>query len=141
VDIFQAKEGAQIRKTSQTIAIADTNGSQNGIVGGPWTSEGVYVIDPPRMSLNMGSKGSRKSSATPGGGQYGYTGGDDGQAQHRATPAERNRGKVNVLFCDGHGEAMRLKDLDDSNGDGVVDNGYWTGRGDPQATFANRDKR
>ncbi|MBA3272816.1 MAG: DUF1559 domain-containing protein, partial [Chthoniobacterales bacterium] len=130
---YFAREGAQIRKTAQTVAVADTDGSKNGT--GSFTSEGVYVIDPPLQSQLMGSRGSRKTSIPPPGqipaaGNYGYTGGNDGDPLHRATPAERNRGKVNILFCDGHGEAMKLKDLDDSNGDGQVDNAYWNGKFD-----------
>ena len=60
-----------------------------------------------------------------------YRGGDDGDASRRATPAERNMGKVNIIFCDGHADGMTLKEMDDSNGDGEPDNGYWNGRGDP----------
>lgn len=120
---------ADIRLPARTIAIADTHGSKNGT--SHWTSEGVYAIDPPRMSIELGSKGSRKSSATPGPGQYSYCGGDDGDASRRATPAERNLGKVNIVFCDGHADAMTLEEMDDSNANGEPDNGYWTGRGDP----------
>ena len=124
---FFAREGAQIRKTSETIAVADTNGSRNG--GTSLTGEGVYVIDPPLMSLNLGSRGSRKTATSPAGANYGYTGGSDGDPAHRATPAERNHGnKVNVLFCDGHAEGLRLKQIDDYNSDGQVDNGYWNGK-------------
>ena len=128
---FFAKEGVQIRATSKTIAIADTNGSKNGT--GQWTSEGVYVIDPPLMSQTMGSRGSRKTSTPapglmPGPGNYGYTGGNDGDPLHRSTPAERNRGMVNVLFCDGHAVPLKLSELDDSDGDGTRDNGYWNGK-------------
>ena len=60
-------------------------------------------------------------------GAGGSPAGNDGDPAHRATPVERNRKKVNVLFCDGHGEAMKLAEMDDLNGDGVVDNGYWNG--------------
>jgi prepilin-type N-terminal cleavage/methylation domain-containing protein/prepilin-type processing-associated H-X9-DG protein len=120
---------SQIKQSSLTIALADTNGSKDG--GANWTSHGVYAIDPPLMSIELGSKGSRSSSAMPGPGQYSYRGGNDGDASRRATPAERNRGKVNVLFCDGHGEAMKLASMDDFNGDGVVDNGWWNGMGNP----------
>ena len=119
---------SMIRASSRTIAIADTNGSKNGTPD--WTSEGTYVIDPPLMSINFGSKGSRKTSATPGPGNYGYTGGVDGDPLHRATPAERNNGRVNVLFCDGHAEPLKLAEMDDSNGDGIPDNGLWNGKGD-----------
>jgi prepilin-type N-terminal cleavage/methylation domain-containing protein/prepilin-type processing-associated H-X9-DG protein len=114
-----------IRANSQTIAIADTNGSKNGT--SLWTSEGVYVVDPPLMSVDLGSKGSRKVSATPGPGNYSYAGGNDGDPAYRATPAERNKKMVNVVFCDGHAEAMKLKQMDDYDGDGTPDNGYWNG--------------
>jgi prepilin-type processing-associated H-X9-DG protein/prepilin-type N-terminal cleavage/methylation domain-containing protein len=115
-----------VRAASQTIAVADTDGSKNG--GSTWTSEGVYVIDPPLMSQDLGSRGSRKSSITPGPGNYGYTGGNDGDPAHRSTPAERNNGKVNVLFCDGHADAMKLAGMDDMNRDGQPDNGWWNGK-------------
>ena len=135
--VFQAKEGAQIRVTPRTIAIADTHGSKDG--GANWTSEGVYVVDPPLQSYDMGSRGSRFASADPAAANnYSYRGGfggdpvagTPGDPSRRSTPAERNRGLVNVLFCDGHGEQMKLKDLDDSNGDGKVDNAYWNGKFD-----------
>jgi prepilin-type processing-associated H-X9-DG protein len=91
----------------------------------------VYVVDPPRCSIDMGSQGSRKVDGPPGPANYSYTGGmSDGDPMHRSTPAERNRGHVNVLFCDGHAEPMKLKDLDDSNADGQPDNGYWNGKFD-----------
>ena len=120
---------SRVKQPALTIAIADTHGSKNG--GSLWTSEGVYVIDPPLMSRDLGSRGSRKSSPEPTAGNYGYSGGNDGDPAHRSTPAERNAGRVGVLFCDGHGEAMKLRQMDDFNGDGVVDNGYWNGLGDP----------
>jgi prepilin-type N-terminal cleavage/methylation domain-containing protein/prepilin-type processing-associated H-X9-DG protein len=120
---------SRIKAPSQTIAVADTHGSKNGT--GAWTTQGQYVVDPPLMSVNLGSRGSRRASAEPGPGNYGYTGGNDGDPAHRSTPAERNKGKVNVLFCDGHGEPLKLKELDDFNGDGQVDNGYWNGQADP----------
>jgi prepilin-type processing-associated H-X9-DG protein len=94
----------------------------------------VYTIDPPLMSLTLGSRGSRKTSAIPGGpGNYGYSGGNDPDPTRRATPAERNnrRTRVAAVFCDGHAETLTLKQLDDSNNDGTPDNGYWSGRGNP----------
>jgi prepilin-type processing-associated H-X9-DG protein len=119
---------SNIRAAARTIAVADTHGSKNG--GTAWTANGAYTIDPPLMSIELGSQGSRRSSATPGPGQYAYTGGNDGDPNHRATPAERNRGRVNVLFVDGHALPMTLAEMDDSNGDGTPDNGLWNGLGD-----------
>jgi prepilin-type processing-associated H-X9-DG protein len=129
---------SDIRASSQTIAVADTHGGKNG--GTLWTSEGVYTIDPPLSSLNLGSRGSRRNSADPNvPGNYAYSGGSmgtfDGQfigdPSHRSTPAERNGGFVNVLFVDGHVESMKRAQMDDFNNDGVPDNGYWNGRADP----------
>lgn len=126
---FHAKQ-SMIRASSRTVAIADTNGAKDGWSAG----EGVYVIDPPLQSKDLGSKGSRKTSADPNAsGNYGYRGGSDGEppnSDKRAIPAARNRGKVNVVFCDGHAESLLPGTLDDSNGDGASDNGYWNGRGD-----------
>lgn len=120
---------SRIKAASQTICLADTHGSKNGTSS--WTSEGVYVVDPPLMSVELGSRGSRKISPMPGAGNYSYAGGNDGDPLYRSTPAERNRGKVNVMFCDGHAEPMTLKQMDDFNGDGTVDNGWWNGLADP----------
>ena len=119
---------SRIKAAAETIAVADTNGSKKG--GTTWTSEGLYVVDPPLMSIELGSRGSRKSSPVPGPGNYSYAGGDDGDPAWRSTPAERNRGKVNVMFCDGHAEPMTLKQMDDYNNDGKVDNGRWNGLAD-----------
>jgi prepilin-type N-terminal cleavage/methylation domain-containing protein/prepilin-type processing-associated H-X9-DG protein len=123
--------GASIRKPAETIAVSDSNGSKDG--GSAWTSEGVYVIDPPRQSMTLGSKGSRSTSADPSvGGNYSYRAGNDGDASRRSTPAERNLGNVNVLFCDGHVVPMKLAEMDDYNGDGTPDNGWWNGVANPQ---------
>ena len=141
---FFAKAGANIRSSSQTIAVADTNGSKDG--GTTWTPEGTYAIDPPLKSVALGSKGGRVSDAQAAawGGDFGYRGGSGGillgeggattstpgDPARRSTPAERNKKKVNVLFCDGHAKPMSLKEMDDFNGDGQVDNGWWNGKAD-----------
>ncbi|MBI2297513.1 MAG: DUF1559 domain-containing protein [Armatimonadetes bacterium] len=65
---------------------------------------GQYTIDPPLTS----ARGSGKS-------------------------AERHNSLVNVAFCDGHGKAMKLSAMDDSNLDGTPDNGLWNGLGDANA--------
>jgi prepilin-type N-terminal cleavage/methylation domain-containing protein/prepilin-type processing-associated H-X9-DG protein len=135
---YFAKAGAQIGDTSRTVAIADTKGSRNGNPQPVWDlREGTYVVDPPLPSRDLGSKGSRKAAGDADA-NIGYTGGSvgtfdgvtRGDPAHRSTPAERNKGYVNVLFCDGHAEPLKLQQLDDSNGDGQPDNGYWNGKGD-----------
>ena len=107
---FTATESA-ITAPADTVAIADTIGvlNQDGSLSG----EGVYVADPPLPSM----RGSGKPS-----GYYEAT---------RAMPSERHNGVVNVAFADGHAKAMKLSRLDDYNGDGTLDNGFWNGLGDP----------
>jgi|GEM_PF-316890 len=124
---FVARD-SMVPNAAMTIAIADTHGSKNG--GSAWTAEGVYVIDPPLMSVTLGSQGSRKVAGGPVAGNYGYSGGNDGDPAHRSTPAERNRGKVIVAFVDGHADQMTLKEMDDFDNNGTPDNGWWNGLGD-----------
>ena len=102
--------------------IGDTNGARKGSENAPYglDGSGVYVIDPPLGSVAMGSMGSRKSSLTPGSGNAYYEGGDDGSEAHRATPSDRNGGRVNLVTVDGHAEALTPGDLDFENaGDAV----------------------
>lgn len=121
---FCAFESA-IERTAETIAVADTNGVRrdNGTVGG-----GEYTIDPPLTSLRGSGNssgyygsGTECGSGNPGPGVWGC----------RSTPAERHAGLVGVLFADTHVKAMRLSRMDDHNGDGNKDNGFWNGVGDP----------
>ncbi|MBC8001935.1 MAG: type II secretion system protein [Opitutaceae bacterium] len=116
---------------ASTVALADTKGARKGSASLPYGADGsgVYVIDPPLGSQDYGSMGSRKSSATPGSGNSYYEGGNDGSDAHRATPSERNGGRVNVLMVDGHGVAMTKEELDGSKMGGV-NNAWWNGRFD-----------
>ena len=127
---------AAIRETSRTIAIADTRGSRNGDSSYDY-DEGTYVIDPPLQSMELGSRGSRQTSADPyQPGNYGYTGGNGTPgtvvAEHRATPDPRNRGgHIAIVFVDGHGAFLLPIEMDDSDSNGEPDNGLWNGQGDP----------
>lgn len=126
---------AAIRDSSRTVLLADTKGSRNGDDYFDY-DEGTYVVDPPLQSRDVGSRGSRQTSADPSlPGNYGYTGGDGTSgtvvAAHRATPDPRNSGgRIAVLFVDGHGVQMLPLELDDSDGDDLPDNGLWNGLGD-----------
>ena len=116
---------ADIERPAETIALADTEGSSfdKGVL-----NAGNYVIDPPLSSW----RGSRP--ATPGGGFYGAPGTAECSSTLwgcRAVPAERHSEMVTVAFADGHAKAMKRKQMDDSNRDGVPDNGLWSGKADP----------
>jgi prepilin-type N-terminal cleavage/methylation domain-containing protein/prepilin-type processing-associated H-X9-DG protein len=117
---------AQITVPAETVVVADTNGVRldSGKVGA-----GEYTIDPPLSS----SRGSGKASGFYGDGAECGSGAEGwGRWGCRSTPAERHSGMITVVFGDGHAKAMRLTRLDDHNGDGVLDNGFWNGVADPR---------
>jgi len=113
---FAATE-SMIQVPAETIAIADTSGVLTP--DGSSSGEGTYTIDPPLPS----SRGSGNTS--------GYYAGISFANGGRSMPAERHNNLVDVAFADGHAKAMKLSRLDDFNGDGMPDNGYWNGRADP----------
>lgn len=123
---------ASIAAPAGTVALGDTKGARKGSPGLPYGDggSGVYVLDPPLGSQTLGSQGSRKSSATPGSGNAYYEGGADGSDAHRATPSDRNAGRVNVLMVDGHAVAMTPAELDGTKS-GMANNAWWNGRSDP----------
>lgn len=127
---FHAKD-TSILAPANTICLGDTKGARKGSPDAPYGKDGsgVYVIDPPLGSVDLGSQGSRKSSASPGSGNAYYEGGADGSDAHRATPSDRNNGRVNALMVDGHAIAMTPSELD--GGKTTVNNAWWNGRFDP----------
>ena len=131
---FYAKDSA-IRSPSYTVAIGDSQGARKGNPENPYgfDGSGVYVLDPPLGSVNLGSRGSRKTGGGPADGNAYYEGGSDGSDAHRATPSGRNGGKVNATFVDGHAESMDPEKLDGrgAGGHGPPDNGLWNGWSDP----------
>ncbi len=122
---FTASE-SQIGYPAETIAITDTQGvrKDDGTIGA-----GEYTLDPPLPSL----RGSGKPSGFYGEGTECGSGAANtpGQWGCRSTPAEWATGRVTIAWCDGHATAMPRKRMDDKNGDGQPDNGYWNGQADP----------
>ncbi|WP_309696794.1 DUF1559 domain-containing protein [Armatimonas sp.] len=118
-----AATDAEIERPAETIALTDTEGCSfdKGV-----RNVGNYVIDPPLPSL----RGSRPT--TPGEGFYGAPGTAEcgGLLGCRAVPAERHSEMVTVAFADGHSKAMKRRQMDDVNRDGVPDNGFWSGKAD-----------
>jgi prepilin-type N-terminal cleavage/methylation domain-containing protein len=100
-----------VRAPSKTIVVGDTEGCNNG-------TDGQYVLDPPLPSA-------RGSGRPPF--EF-YAGANNPNA--RAMPSARNQGRGAFVFADGHGRQLRPDEVDDSNGDGEPDNGYWNGDGD-----------
>jgi len=111
------RRDTSVLSASNTVVVGDTEGADHGSGAfGKSGLQGQYVIDPP-----LGS--------TPGGS-------GDGNYYHqiRSLPSERNNGSGAFVFADGHGQAMTREDLDDFDGDGNEDNGYWNGYGDASRT-------
>lgn len=131
---FHASD-TSIANPAQTVMLGDTKGTRQGSASNPYGvgGSGVYVLDPPLGSLALGSQGSRKSGATPGSGNAYYEGGSDGSEIHRATPSDRNGGRVNLVMVDGHAEALKPDELDGKRlgTGGEPNNAWWNGRADP----------
>ena len=131
---FHASDSS-ILAPANTLVLGDTKGARKGSASLPYGADGsgVYVLDPPLGSQDLGSNGSRKSSASPGAGNAYYEGGSDGSAAHRATPSDRNEGRVNLVMVDGHAVAMRPAELDGRHAGtgGTANNAWWNGRFDP----------
>ncbi|MGA0328247.1 MAG: hypothetical protein ACO3OK_14705, partial [Limisphaerales bacterium] len=106
---FHAK-ATSILNPSGTLSIGDTKGARDG-----------------NPALPYGSGG-------PGAGNAYYEGGTDGSDAHRSTPSARNGGWVNLVYVDGHSEALKPEKLDGLgvNGSGTPHNGLWNGTGDPR---------
>jgi prepilin-type N-terminal cleavage/methylation domain-containing protein/prepilin-type processing-associated H-X9-DG protein len=135
VQPFHASDTTIVRP-DHTVALGDTKGSRQGIASNPFGAggAGVYVLDPPLGSVALGSRGSRKSSASPGTGNAYYEGGSDGSELHRATPSDRNGGRVNLVMVDGHAEALTPDKLDGKalGAAGQPNNAWFNGYADPQ---------
>lgn len=116
---FTASESA-VEVPAETLVVADTFGvrrADNSL------GAGEYTLDPPVSSL----RGSGKPSGFYGdGSECG-----PGPLGCRSTPAEWATGRVTIAWADGHAGTKTRRQLDDKDGDGSLDNGYWNGVGDP----------
>eukprot|EP00752_Nemacystus_decipiens_P016873 g15105.t1 len=109
------RKASTVRNTAKTLVIGDTFGVRSD----PDTvTGGEYALDPHTGS----TRGSGKTS-----GFYG----DSGLSGGRSMPADRGHGTGEFAFADGHAESIIPEELDDVDGDGNLDNGYWNGYGDP----------
>jgi hypothetical protein len=120
---FGAKQ-SEILEPKQTILIAETDGvrKDDGTLSG-----GIYTIDPPLKS----ARGSGNASGFYASGDSCGSGKDGpGRWGCRSTPVERYSGKVALVFADGSAKLVARTTLDDLNGDGQPDNGYWNGKAD-----------
>lgn len=130
---FHARAGREIVTASDTIVVGDTAGSRAGNASAePGDNrKAVYAIDPP-LGSDRGAhptyRAYYESGAEENAGAY------DPEHRYltRSAPAERNSGDTaGFTFADGHSEALSRQNVDDYDSDGVADNGYWNGRGDP----------
>jgi prepilin-type N-terminal cleavage/methylation domain-containing protein/prepilin-type processing-associated H-X9-DG protein len=120
---------ASVTTPAETIAIADTGGVRRN---DNTSIAGSYVVDPP-LASTRGARptGDPQGYGDPGAGECGTGAAGPGVWRCRSVPAERHTGMAAVTFCDGHSKAMKLSRMDDHNGDGRLDNGFWNGAADP----------
>jgi prepilin-type N-terminal cleavage/methylation domain-containing protein len=112
------RKAATITNTSDTLVIGDTFGVVNS---DGEAIDGQYALDP-RYTQERIAGGSGKGS-----GYYGTSGENGG----RAMPGARGHGTGEFAFADGHAKSMKPEEVDDFDGDGTLDNGYWNGFGNP----------
>lgn len=106
------RKASTVLATDQTVVVGDTFGVLDA---NDQPIDGQYALDPPITS----ERGSGKSS-----GFYGTSG------TQRAVPGLRGNGTGEFSFADGHAESLEPEVLDDFDGDGREDNGFWNGFGD-----------
>lgn len=104
------RQDTSIYQASNTVVVGDTEGANEG-------RDGQYTLDPPLVS----ARGSGRDT-----GYYART----NTPNARATPSERNGGRGAFVFADGSGRQFSREQIDDFDGNGNVDNGYWNGFGD-----------
>lgn len=114
------RDSATLSAPGQTVLVAETFGVRfdDGKL-----STGVYVVDPPRTS----ERGSGRTSGFYAVGEACGT----GPLGCRALPAEWIPGRVILVTADGSLPKISRARLDDLNGDGTLDNGWWNGLADP----------
>lgn len=114
-----------IELPAETILVSDTQGVRTDSGN---LSAGEYTIDPPLPSL----RGSGKPSGFYGDGlECGSGIMGPGVWGCRSAPAEWATGRVTIAWGDGHANTMTRRRMDDKDGNGQSDNGYWNGRADP----------
>jgi prepilin-type N-terminal cleavage/methylation domain-containing protein/prepilin-type processing-associated H-X9-DG protein len=131
IPAYRAKMNSDVLIPANTIVIGDSAGSRKGAAP-PGNMKNSYVLDPPLYTINAAAKIGKyyqgvdapTSDADLAANPLGST-----DWRYRCYPATRNMGKAAFVFADGHAQTMLLKDADDSNGDGVYDNGLWNGNG------------
>ncbi len=129
---FHARIDRDLTDTTGTVVVGDTAGSRKGNASAQPGDGGkaVYALDPPLGSAR---------GAHPDGRSY-YEGGSDEntgtydpdyQWQFRSAPAARNGGDTaGFTFADGHSASLAPAEIDDSDSDGISDNGHFNGTGD-----------
>lgn len=108
------RKAATVRNTADTVVVGDTFGVRDADGN---STGGQYSLDPHTGSARGSGKGDFYGTA--------------GMANGRAMPGARGHDTGEFSFADGHAESMKPEELDDIDGDGTLDNGYWNGYGDP----------
>ena len=126
---FHARNSADVTRPTETVVVGDTAGSRHGdALANPGDgAAAVYVLDPPLASARRAHPDGRRYYS---GGNADETGGTPQTYLWRSFPAERGGYAPSFSFADGHAESMTIERVDDHDGDGTQDNGFWNGKGD-----------
>lgn len=134
---FYAKLEKDVTAPADTVLIGDGAGTRNSAT----KRANSYTIEGPLPSDTLGWKFQKfyKSAAAASAGGAAAIAEETALTESPGTdtwlfrcyPAPRNNGAPGFVFADGHAAIKKLAEIDDHNGDGVFDNGYWNGRADP----------
>ena len=142
---FHGKVDGDIVAPSDTVLAGDSSGTRNGIAANN-PAANSYTIEGPYPSEFLGWKFSKFYKSPAGTTTVAAaTGTDEATAWsegpgssawlYRCFPAPRNNGVPGFIFADGHAATKKLSEIDDYNGDGVFDSGFWNGKGNPDPTI------
>lgn len=132
VPAYRPKMDSHVLAASNTVIIGDSAGHRAGVANAT-PAANSYFLDPPLYSVNLGKKLGQWYKSTAAQADAEITGAVPGYSNwlRRVYPAPRNNGVPGFVFADGHAANKNLAEIDDFNGDGVFDNGFWNGLGDP----------
>ena len=125
---FHARRHSDVTNSAETIVVGDTAGARDGdSAANPGDgAEAVYVLDPPLTSARGAHPDGR--AYYPGGSVEEPHGNPDNYLW-RSFPAERLGTDPSFSFADGHAASVAIEVIDDHDGDGINDNGFWNGTG------------
>lgn len=132
---FRARLDVDVLSPANTVVVGDSAGTRSGSAPPALPSSNSYALDPPYYTVNMGKKLGKwyatGATATISDAELAAMKPGTDAWTWRVYPAPRNNGVPGFAFADGHAATKKLAEIDDFDGNGAFDDGYWNGKADP----------